>query len=864
MSNQSVANKRDRLEALRTQALEALSHGEKYEVSFTQANTIELHTLLEELRVYQAELEIQNQELTDTAAQREQFRQYYQYLFDSNPTPTLLLSIKGEIEEANAQAKIALGLDKVKIVRKRSLYSLLSHDAALELNNALSDIQATPQQPYECLLCVTHDNKRYAAHLLAIEPSVVRNNGQFLLILRDLTDEERLALQRRIFERVINQNEDMIVVIDQNRRVVSHNEPAKYALSPTGTEVSFIDLLGVLPASVIDGIDEMLQSSRAVSDLRQTLLHFSSQLYPRKLNRNCVAKVFQVVINEHGEIGCGVFISDETDRIQLDKELKVALSIYDMSSQAIIIADDKQNITYVNHAFETITGYSAREVKGKNPRILSSGRHTRSFYKEMWDSVQGQGSWSGEIWNRRKTGEEYPEWLTISRYPSDGDVQHYIATFTDITNLKANEKRIHDLAYYDPLTGAGNRRLLKEHVVEYIKHADAESGFCMMFVDLDRFKIINDTLGHDVGDELLKLVVRRISGVLRETDKVYRLGGDEFLIVIHQISSQKAAKKAAHINRMLQSPFFIKDNEVITTCSLGVVMYPNDGDTFEDLLKHADIAMYRAKDDGRNGFHFFDAELLEAADKRLKMERKLRCSLADETLCWHYQPQFDITTGELYGFEALLRIDTQEACNVEELISIAEHTGLVHHITYKAFEHALAMVATTLNGKTSCPRVSVNMSALDFRREEHFNRIVLLLEKSPHLTAYLDIEITESIVMDDADGKIQQLETLKSLGVSIHIDDFGTGYSSLAYMTEFPIDILKIDRQFVSKIGDNKRAESVCKTIIRLAQALRIQSLAEGVETQAQLDFLKKSGCKLAQGYFFGRPAPMDCLSQIY
>lgn len=765
----------------------------------------------------------------------------------------MLLSSKGEIEEANTQAKIALGILNPKIERTRSLYSFLSSDTSLELNNALNEQTDSDGGSCDFVLNLKHSEKNYAARLIAIHSSSVKLHGQYLLILRDMSNEEQLALQRRIFDRVINQNEDILCVIDQHRNVVSHNFQAARSFAGGEKDLSWVDLLERLPERIIELIDELLASGQPQS-LARSSHRFTCELLPDLRPKHCAANLFQVVINAKGDIGVGVFISDETEKLALDNELKVALSIYEMSNQAIIITDAKQSITYVNRAFESITGYSAREVAGKNPRLLSSGRHDRTFYTQVWKDIETKGSWSGELWNRRKTGEEYPEWLTISRYPSSGKILNYIATFADITNVKANEKRIYDLAYYDPLTGAGNRRLLKERIEDHVNSTGEALPFCMMFIDLDRFKIINDTLGHETGDELLKLVVRRLSGILRDSDTVYRLGGDEFLLVIYDISGQEAARKAAHINRMLQAPFFIRENEIVTTCSVGIVMHPNDGDSYEKLLKHADIAMYRAKEEGKNRFHFFDRALLEETDRRLMIEQTFRKVIGEQSLNWHYQPQYDLQTGALYGYEALLRTEALLEHNMEEVIQVAEQTGLIHQVSYMALYQALTLLAAPPNDWHSGTRLSVNLSALDFSRAEHFEAIASLIQEYPEQATLLDIEITESIVMDDVDTKTTQLELLKSLGVAIHIDDFGTGFSSLAYLSEYPIDILKIDRRFVSKIGKNHRAESVCKTVIKLAQVLGIQSLAEGVETKAQETFLRDNGCQLVQGFLFGRP----------
>lgn len=862
MEKTQNTNTESRLMNLRMQAEEALQNGYALHSLPVQEQSVKLATLLEEMRVYQAELEIQNDELNHAIEESERLLEHYRNLFDGVSLPLLLLSPKAEILEANVSACELLKLKIDSAHRLRSVYSLVEKNSGLELSNALNACIELGAGSFDFFATLkASPQKQFSARLMRAIKDPLNQDGAALLLLRDMSVEEELSMQRQVFERVIDQSEDIILVVDSDKCVVSCNQHARITFGVGSEKPKWEALAALFPPKVMSLIVDTLDSLLLPTRPAPVFMHFEADFFNAGQRKSYLLKCFKIFVSESGDTGVGVFISDETDRLNQDNELKVALSVFNMGHQAVMITDAEANLTYVNPAFERITGYTFNEVKGQNPRILSSMRHDADFYDKFWRDVKYNGGWAGEIWNRKKSGEEYPEWLTVTRYPATGTIKNYIATFTDVSKLKKSEGKVYKLAYYDPLTGAGNRTLLKQHIDAHLAKKNT-SSFGLMYLDLDRFKEVNDGHGHDTGDELLKLVVRRLTGILRQTDHIYRLGGDEFLIYMHGISAPDIAKKASQCINMMQSVFFINGVEVRVSCSIGIVMCPADGNSYETLLKHADIAMYKIKNNGKNGFHFFDQSLLEEVEHKIKLEETLRRAIHSKNVLWRYQLQTDATGTHIYGYEALFRLQNCEhAHSIDELIQIAEQSNLIHEISFLALQSALENIPRLHGGDSVKPRISVNLSVSDFESEVQFKRLINVLEVNRERAQFIDIELTESMLLENTQRKVEQLNQLKSFGCDIHIDDFGTGYSSLAYLVNFPIDILKIDQSFVRQIGSNPKSEAVCISVINLAKALSIKSLAEGVETEGQKLFLQKHGCDYLQGYLLSQPKDIEFIA---
>lgn len=543
------------------------------------------------------------------------------------------------------------------------------------------------------------------------------------------------------------------------------------------------------------------------------------------------------------------------------RNLYLAEKVIESSLEGIMVTDAQARILSVNPAFTQMTGYTPDEVIGRNPSLLNSGRQGPAFYARMWESLVAEGQWQGEVWNRRKSGEVYPQLLHITAIRDhDGRLTHYAALFTDISRLKETEARIRDLAYYDPLTGLPNRRLLEDRLQVEIAHAARlRCRLAVLFVDLDRFKRINDSLGHEVGDKLLVEIAHRLRASLREDDTVARMGGDEFLVILNNLAGpDEAAMTARRLVGALRRPVHIEGRELVVTTSLGVSIYPDDSQDADTLIKHADVAMYRAKDEGRNSFQLFEPAMNARSLEHLALETALHRALPRKELLLHFQPLVDAADGRLVAAEALLRWQHPDLDLVPpaDFIPLAEDTGLIVPIGEWVLRSACEHHRAWRDAGGARLRMMVNISARQFRDEGFVAMVGSVLAETAMPPSCLTLELTESMLMDGTDRTIARLEQLRGLGVGLAIDDFGTGYSSLAYLKRFPIDELKIDRLFVRGVDRSTRDGALVAAIISLGHSLGLRVVAEGVETLGQLGVLQREGCDLAQGFHFSRPLP--------
>ena len=559
---------------------------------------------------------------------------------------------------------------------------------------------------------------------------------------------------------------------------------------------------------------------------------------------------------------------DASARIAAESKLRLAARVISRSGEGIIISDAKGLIVEVNKAFETITGYSRADALGRNPNFLSSGRQDKEFYRRMWQTLHAEGFWQGEIWNRRKNNEIFPEWLSLSAIRDDGgEITHYVATFSDVTEAKANEARIQHMAHHDFLTGLPNRFLLTDRFKQVAAAAERnDTRYALLFIDLDRFKNVNDTLGHSIGDQLLRDVASRLGSIVRGTDTLSRQGGDEFLVLLGEVETPEAAAIVARkLMQVLGEPFLLDGHPITVTPSIGIAVSPEDGTDLDSLLKHADLAMYDAKQQGRNNYQFFRREMNARSLELLLMESDLRQALRKSEFELHYQPQISVSSGRPQGLEALLRWRHPERGLVSpaDFIPMAEETGLILPIGQWVLNTACQQLANWRTNGWPELRVAVNLSAAQFRQQDLLTQVETALAAANLPADALELEVTESILMIDAEGTAKMLNALNAMGVALAIDDFGTGYSSLAYLKRFSVSTLKVDRSFVNGIGIDGEDAAICSAIIGLARSLRLDVVAEGVETQAQYDWLAKAGCHIIQGYFTGRPAPAaTCLNQ--
>ncbi|MCO7247577.1 EAL domain-containing protein [Halomonas sp. Mc5H-6] len=554
---------------------------------------------------------------------------------------------------------------------------------------------------------------------------------------------------------------------------------------------------------------------------------------------------------------------------QSEAELRISATAF-QTHLGMLIADANGHVLKVNNTFTRITGYSEDELVGKSTRILNSGRHDSAFYRKLWQRVQVAGSWEGEIWSRRKNGDVFPEWLTISAvYDPQGALTHYVATMSDISESKAAEQEIHQLAFYDPLTGLANRRLFMDRMEAALKDVNRHARWgALLFIDIDNFKQINDTLGHYVGDQLLQHLARLMGQMLRETDTLARLGSDEFAVLIEGMSKSRehTAELAENIAQKLQDlirlPVMIRGESLNVTASIGITVVNDHASSVDDYLQQADMALFQAKSSGRCALSFFDPTMQAELLARVRLENELSQALANEEWRLHYQPQID-QEGRCIGVEGLLRWQHPERGLVMpgEFIPLLESTELINPVGDWVLEAACQQLAQWAHQPGFAElSVAVNVSPLQFRQVDFVNKVESILQRTGAPSHRLKLEVTESLFVEERDDAREKMRQLKQQGVRFSLDDYGTGYSSLAYLAHLPLDQLKIDQSFVQQVIDSKANAAIVESTIALAQSLSLEIVAEGVESDAQQAWLSAHGCQTYQGFLFGQPMPLDVL----
>jgi diguanylate cyclase (GGDEF)-like protein/PAS domain S-box-containing protein len=558
-----------------------------------------------------------------------------------------------------------------------------------------------------------------------------------------------------------------------------------------------------------------------------------------------------------------IVLRDVTRQRAQEEELRLAARVFESTAEGILITDAQERIVAANPAFTELTGFSEDEVRGHTPSLLKSGRHDTRFFDELWDSINRAGRWHGELWNRTKSGEVRPYLMTVTALKDDrGVVLNYVGVMRDISTIKQSQQQLEYLANYDALTGLGNRNLFYTRLKVGIEKAQRHRrSLAVVFIDLDNFKVINDTLGHDVGDVLLSEVARRIKTCVRQEDVVCRLGGDEFTVYVEDfIDPEALVGTTQRLTQVISEPYRVGGQEIFVTASAGISVYPNDGKTMSELVKNADTAMYKVKEQGKNGFQFFREDMNARAFERLVFVSGLRRALDRNEFRLVYQPQVDLHSGRLRGAECLLRWQHPDMGEVSpgSFIPVAEETGLIVHIGEWVFRQVCAQLRAWGGAMGGQGRISVNVSARQFRQPELVDTIRRIVAEAGIAPSIMGVEITESALVDDPENAATTLARLKEMGLTISIDDFGTGYSSLSYLKRFPIDSLKIDRTFVRDIATDPDDAAIVTAVIQMAKSLKLGVIAEGVETEEQRNFLRDRGCETAQGYFFAKPLPPD------
>ena len=679
------------------------------------------------------------------------------------------------------------------------------------------------------------------------------------------------------YQAVTQSANDAIVTADRNGNIVGWNRQAEAIFGYFETEVIGRALILLIPQrhreSHLRGMNRVLGGgeSRVTGKAFETEgLRKDGSEFPIELSL------------ASWDVGDQRYVSgtirDISERVRAEHHLRVAATTFE-AQDGVTITDANKVILRVNRAFTEITGYSAEEAVGQTPQMLSSGRHDPAFYETMWDSLASTGSWQGEIWNRRKCGDEFPEWLSITAVKDiNGEVSNYVGTFADITERKAAENEIAQLAFYDHLTGLPNRRLLLDRLRHALAGCARSRRYgALLFFDLDNFKTLNDTLGHDVGDQLLVEVASRLQSCVRQSDTVARLGGDEFVVVLEdldgsdgdQLAAMQAEALAVKAQALLGQSYLLDisvngeargKRSHHCSSSIGITLFDGKPVTAEELMQRADTAMYQAKAQGRNTLRFFDPEMQAMVTAHAALEADLRMAIEQQQFLVHYQAQVD-SAGRVTGAEALVRWQhpARGLVHPGEFIPLAEDTGLIQTLGLWVLETACRQLAAwATRPETAHLTLAVNVSAQQFRRKDFVDEVLATITNAGANPQRLKLELTETHVVHNVQDIIEKMQLLKAVGVSFSLDDFGTGYSSLAYLKRMPLDQLKIDRSFVRDVLMDTGDAAIARTVVALAHSLGLSVIAEGVETELQRNFLASSGCHAYQGFYFSRPLPLE------
>jgi diguanylate cyclase (GGDEF)-like protein/PAS domain S-box-containing protein len=702
---------------------------------------------------------------------------------------------------------------------------------------------------------------------LEVHGSAFSVNGEVftMAILRDVSErlrsEENLRENEERLRILFDSSPDPAWLIDGYRFVECNKAALDILGYASKEEFLFKHPSELSPELQDDGEPSFAKAERMMNIALEKGIHRFEWTHTKADGSSFPAEVTLSTITLQGRKVIYCSWRDITKRKEAEEEMRLAASVFRTTHEGILIADARGVIVSVNPAFTEITGYAPEEAIGQTPRLLKSDHHGDDFYDLMWKELRSNGRWQGEVWNRRKTGEAILEWLTVSAIrDSNGRHRRYIGIFSDITELRRKDEQIRHQAYHDALTDLPNRSLLIDRLERAIASvARHGTSVATLFIDLDRFKVVNDSMGHHEGDKMLQVIAQRIVETIRKSDTVGRLGGDEFVVILTDFKdTTEIIQVVEKLLFMLAYPMELGGRTVHSGASIGIAVFPQDGGDPMSLMRNADTAMYQAKAAGRGTFRFFDPSMNERAVRRMELEASLRRALENEEFELFYQPKVRIEDGKLCGAEALIRWRQFDGSLVSpaEFIPLAEETGLIVPIGYWVAEEACRQLQAWQDAGLALSRIAINISPFHFQDEELPVRLESIISRTSLSGDALEIEITETAVMGDPQKATHMLERIRALGIEVSVDDFGTGYSSLAYLKRFPISAVKIDRAFVAELGTNPEDAAIIKTIVALAKTLKLEIIAEGVETSGQLVFLGEAGCEVVQGFLFSRPLP--------
>ncbi|MDT8406644.1 MAG: EAL domain-containing protein [Methylococcales bacterium] len=828
-----------------------------------QASNEELQATNEELEAANEELQATNQELISVNEENQlksselaALNSEFENLYNSIDFPVLVFDLGLSLTRVNKAARRIY--DIPGSYQHRTLAQLDLPDYLQDLDKRLEKaIASQRRERYQAF----HQDRVYQLYLAPTLNSAGTSQSVVVFVI----DNTELSLAD---QRVKETQERLLAILNHSPYLVALKDTAgRYQFA----NYRFSELFGVQTERIIGYTDQQIFAPEMAKMLRkgdleamekQQVIH-NRQALTLGAREVLLESTYFPIYDSHGVVqSICLQAIDNTEKHQAEEQLRMAAKVFDRAGEAIMITDAKGHIMKVNDVFSQITGYAAAEVIGKNPSILQSGQHDASFYQIMWKSIQETGGWQGEITNRRADGSYYPEWLTISSvHDGSGNVLNYVGIFSDISAMKASQNQIQHMATHDDLTGLPNRTLLMDRLKHHIAVAKRKNELiAVLFIDLDNFKNVNDALGHDAGDILLKQASSRLLACLRGSDTLARLGGDEFVALLIDIDASEINPIAVRIVDSLSASFHIYDRDCYVSCSMGISVFPQDGEDSTTLVKNADTAMYRAKELGRNQFQYFADEMKLKALQRLTLETGLRLALEHGDLFLHYQPKINLRDGQVAGAEALLRWQDANMGYVSpaQFIPVAEQCGLINRLGLYVIDQALNDIKSWHKQGLNTPPIAINLSVHQLRDPGFFDQIQQRIKHHQLPASVLTLEITESMLMERLEETRDWVVQLSRAGFKISIDDFGTGYSSLAYLKQLPIDELKVDRSFINKIDTEVKDRGIADAIIHMAHVLDLQVVAEGVETESQLRVLQALDCDQVQGYYYHRPMPAN------
>ncbi len=801
--------------------------------------------------------------------------QYASDLFEAAPDAVLVINEKGEIVKANIQAERLLGY-------RRNEFSTLKVEDLVPANfrnehkhireDAFDDAKPRMLSSDVEFSAITKNGKAIPVDI-TLSYSLQVEGKYAIATIRDISERRKVEHEFRYNQLMLNKAQEISHVgswdwnLKNNKLEWSDEVYRIFGYEPQEFKANYNAFLDSLHSEDRDSVINAVNAALGIEkkyDIEHRIVRPDGE---------------ERVVHEQGEVLHGNdgkpfrMIGTVRDITELKKsqfDLRLADNVFKNSMEAILVSDENNRILRVNGAFISITGYMPAEVIGRKPQeVLSSGKHEKDFYEALWDTLLGTGYWEGEIWDRRKNGEIFPARHNISVVKNEHDkIVQYISIFNDITLEKRTQERIEALAHYDQLTRLPNRMLFNDRLEHAIQRATRDPHKVgLMFIDLDRFKNVNDTLGHHAGDRLLQIVADRLKECVRKEDTVARLGGDEFTIILEKLTNaEDAVVVADKILKTITKKMHLDGHDVVVGGSIGVSVFPDDGDNAQAILKNADIAMYRAKEQGRNQYQFYTSDLAVAAESRFHLERELHAALENEELVLYYQPQVNAAQGRMTGMEALIRWHhpVKGVIPPLEFIPLAEDTGLILPIGNWVMLTACRQARLWQDLYKTPFKIAVNISAYQMTHGDIVAEVDKVLTESGLHAEYLELEITESFLMENPQEGLAKLSQLRRMGVTLAIDDFGTGYSSLNYLKNLDVDRFKIDRSFVMDVPGKGNDEAIVETIVGMSKTLGLKVIAEGVEQQEQVDFLFRHGCADIQGYYYSEPVTANELERLF